>query len=367
MSKCKICRTVNISHFLFTVNGQFCNRTCYSSKLSSYIKEGNAIKNKLNEPIKSVLGVCKVCACEVLFVQKHKNVLGVLTQNQRRQYTSASKMSLELLTDGYVILNRDMWQIGWSGGFLEFPIDHLPPVIMANKNRIQTIKDKAAKGNNIARRFMPLKIDAKPITNIPKGEQMQSKKQKCDVNDGTLHKHQQSVCNQLSRITNCDIYYAYVAMKEREILAQEWKNGSDERNIDDYILSFQDHADLSICTAILKQMGMGVMFRGYDPVKKKGVTDHQISHADNKSGNWVVIIPLSDDYTINVWKHTHLVIKDNDMVRNAHIPTLTRQSTLLHLNRGQVLLFHPNLWHSGGVSSEKTLRTQRSNSCKQST
>jgi len=68
---------------------------------------------------------------------------------------------------------------------------------------------------------MPLKIDAKPINNIQKEEQTQSKKQKCDVKDGTLHKHQQSVCNQLSRITNCDIYYAHVALKEREILAQE--------------------------------------------------------------------------------------------------------------------------------------------------
>ena len=91
------------------------------------------------------------------------------------------------------------------GGFLEFPIDELPPVIMANKNRIQTIKDKAAKGNNIVCRFMPLKINVTPITNIQKGEKTQSKKQKCDVEDGNLQKHQQSVCNQLSRITNCDI------------------------------------------------------------------------------------------------------------------------------------------------------------------
>ena len=97
---------------------------------------------------------------------------------------------------------------------------------------------------------------------------------------------------------------------------------------------------------------MGVMFRGYDPVKKKGVTDHQISHAHDKGGNWVVIIPLSDNYTINVWKHTHLVIKDNDMVRNQQIPTLTKQSKLLHLKEGQVLIFHPNLCHSGGISSE---------------
>jgi len=248
-------------------------------------------------------------------------------------------MSLALLIDGYVVLDRDMWQIGWSGGFLEFPIEDLPPVIEANKNRIQTIKDKTAKGNNIARRFMPLKIDAKPVTSNPKREHTQSKKQKCDVNDGSLHKHQQSVCNQLSCITNCDIYYAHVAMKEREILAQEWKNGSDDRNINDYILSPQNHADLSICTAILKQIGMGVMFRGYDPLKKKGVTDHQISHADDKGGNWVVIIPLSDNYTINVWKHTHLVIKDNDMIRNVQIPTLTKQSKLLHLKEGQVLIF----------------------------
>ena len=66
----------------------------------------------------------------------------------------------------------------------------------------------------------------------------------------------------------------------------------------------------------------------------------------------MVIIPLSDNYTINVWKHTHLVIKDNDMVRNQQIPTLTKQSKLLHLKEGQVLIFHPNLSHSGGISSE---------------
>jgi len=45
------------------------------------------------------------------------------------------------------------------------------------------------------------------------------------------------------------------------------------------------------------------------------------------------------------------------MVQNAHIPTLTRQSTLLHLNRGHVLISHPNLCHSGGVSLEKPLQT----------
>ena len=45
------------------------------------------------------------------------------------------------------------------------------------------------------------------------------------------------------------------------------------------------------------------------------------------------------------------------MVQNAHIPTLTRQSTLFHLNRGHVLISHPNLCHSGGVSSEKLLQT----------
>ena len=143
-------------------------------------------------------------------------------------------------------------------------------------------------------------------------------------------------------------------MKEREQLARAWRGGSDDRPIDAYILSSQDHTELSICTATLEQMGMGVMFRGYDPVKEKGVTNHQISHADDKGGNWVVIIPLSDDYTINVWQHTHLVIKDRAMV-HAHIPTLTKQSTLLHLNKGQVLIFHPNLCHSGGVSSKKPL------------
>ena len=92
------------------------------------------------------------------------------------------------------------------------------------------------------------------------------------------------------------------------MLAHAWKSGSDDRPIDAYILSPQDHTDLSICTAILKHMGMGVVFRGYDPVKEKGVTDHQINHADNKGVNWVVIMTLSDNYTINVWQHTHLVI-----------------------------------------------------------
>ena len=133
-------------------------------------------------------------------------------------------------------------------------------------------------------------------------------------------------------------------MKERKILAHTWKKCSDDRSIDEYTLSQKDHADLSTCTAILKQMGMWVMFHGYDPVKEKGVTKHQISHADDKGRNRVVTIPFSDNYTINVWQHTHLGIKNNDMVRNAQLPTLTRQSTLLHLNRGEVLIFHPNLW-----------------------
>ena len=145
---------------------ELCNRTCYSSKLSSHCKDEHVINNKRNEPIKLVLAVCKVCAYQVLFEHKHNNVLGVLTMNQRRQYTSDSKKSLALLTDEYVVLDRNMWQRGWSGFSLEFPNDELPPVIMANKNRIQTIKDKTARGNNIARQFMPLKIDAKPITNL---------------------------------------------------------------------------------------------------------------------------------------------------------------------------------------------------------
>jgi len=103
---------------------------------------------------------------------------------------------------------------------------------------------------------MPLKIDTKPIINIQDGEKSKSKKQKCDVKDGNLQKHQQSGCHQLSRITNCDIYYACVTMKERERLAHTWKKGSDDRSTDDHILSQKDHADLSTCTAILKQMGI---------------------------------------------------------------------------------------------------------------
>jgi len=42
-------------------------------------------------------------------------------------------------------------------------------------------------------------------------------------------------------------------------------------------------------------------------------------------------------------------------VSKKRIPTLTKQSTLLSLNRGQVLIFHPNLCHSGGNSSKLPL------------
>ena len=62
----------------------------------------------------------------MLFEHKHNNVLGVLTMNQRRQYTSDSKKSLALLTDEYVVLDRNMWQRGWSDFSLEFPNDELP-------------------------------------------------------------------------------------------------------------------------------------------------------------------------------------------------------------------------------------------------
>ena len=140
-------------------------------------------------------------------------------------------------------------------GFSNFQLMNAPPIFMANKNRIQTIKDDTARGNNITRRFMPLKIDTKPIINIQDGEKS-TKEQKCNIKDGNLKKHKQPLCHQLSRITNCNIYYAYVAMKEREILAHTWKKCSDDRSIDEYTLSQKDHADLSTCTAILKQMGM---------------------------------------------------------------------------------------------------------------
>jgi len=114
-----------------------------------------------------------------------------------------------------------------------------------------------------------------------------------------FRKHQEALCHQLTLFTNCDIHYSKIALQEREQLAHTWKAGDpNNRDIDAFILSTQDKERISLPTVVLQKMG--VMIRGYDPNKGRGVKKHQISHADDKGGNWVVIIPITDRYTLNV-------------------------------------------------------------------
>ena len=130
---------------------------------------------------------------------------------------------MDLLIDRFVVIDRDNWQRGQNGGFLDFPDEALPETILANKYRIQTIKDDTARGTNIAHRFMNLKIDAFGSCTSKEECSSRKKQNKCVIFDGNLRKHQQAVCSQLSGITNCDIFYASLAVKEREKLSIVWK------------------------------------------------------------------------------------------------------------------------------------------------
>jgi hypothetical protein len=109
----------------------------------------------------------------------------------------------------------------------------------------------------------------------------------------------------------------------------------------------QEHAKrlLAVPTTI-KPMHFAVLWR------MNGLSSIQKVHGDGGPGNYHAVVPFTCDYEINVHPGTHLLHATYaDAKKDKYYTTPTTMKTL-HLQPGNMLLFHANIGHCGGRSSK---------------
>ena len=80
------------------------------------------------------------------------------------------------------------------------------------------------------------------------------------------------------------------------------------------------------------------------------VTKPQRTHADTDAGNYHLVLPLSEQYEIEMFPGTHLIIDRMKGGQDRNRVT-RKEKKVLHLKRGQLLICCSNIAHCGGRSS----------------
>ena len=81
-----------------------------------------------------------------------------------------------------------------------------------------------------------------------------------------------------------------------------------------------------------------------------GVNKYQSPHADDESGPFSMVEPLSNRYTIKIWPYSHLLFTTREFCYDRTKFSLTGGGVVPTLMFGDKLIFHSNLIHCGEPS-----------------
>ena len=292
---------------MFLSEGEFLKRTSIDEK---FLKE-TSIGKKLSTlaGIKKMMGqmsMCQKCCKEFLTDKDSSDLfLGYLTRKEHEEYRRYAKKAETLHSRGYLIVDR--------GDFCEcnFPLRHFLRVCYNNRSKIETLPNGPNKKDRSRKRaWMPFR------ENWGEGGVVEFKKT-----------HRQKLANQMTKIISPDIGFGRRAMQNRYNLlpTAKWKPSEDEKNWQAFSIK-----------------GEAALWRGL------GLQHYQSPHADAHAGAFNIIETLTNNYGIKVWAGSHFLPFWDKNKR----PTVHGIGSNIYINVGQIIVFHSNLIHCGGMSCQ---------------
>ena len=135
------------------------------------------------------------------------------------------------------------------------------------------------------------------------------------------------LAEQMTKIISPDIFFGRRAMINRNKLIKrlEFKLNDEYQNRQAFTIK-----------------GEAALWRGL------GLVTYQAPHADAHAGLFNMIEALTNYYAIKVWRWSHFLPFWDKNNR----PTVHGSGTIVTINMGQILVFHSNLVHCGGMSCQ---------------
>ena len=226
------------------------------------------------------------------------NVVGYLTNMERKDYVKDAKRSWEYKMNGYIVFNKNEWY-AMDQLFMEWP-KGLKELLEENKS-VEDLKVLGTRGaDHGTRRWIKIK-----------------------EREGTVFSY---------NFIHPDIYWGRVAAYKRVKLNLKVPEACQElrENISEG----------------LKTVSCSVLYRG------EGTDMDQLPHGDGEPGHHHGVLPATPGYKIHVYPGTHLLHKSFREAKNGLYKVNRRLRKTLTLEQGQVLIFHSSLGHAGASSNE---------------
>lgn len=307
LSKCLNCNASS-SFIGFVVSGKFCNRTSVPNGAPSenqsypwFIKKNSGRK----------ICLCKECGVK-LSGDGRSNIVGFLSEREYTQYIKDATLCKRLHTNGYLVLEQEDWKSKWLLG--DFGLDHLKECFSQKKRpKISNLKDHEAvidgKRTTGTRRWASWEGDTNFLEKIFSASGAPS----LPLAD--------------SSIIHADASHAFQARKNYLKHSSD-KPGDTTLEQAEQTIEVVDFACLWRC---------------------EHIEEVQRIHADTDAGHYHLVMPLSKQpYEIEVYNSTHgFTVRSAQPDDNVVMPSWKQ---VLHLERGQILIFCSNLAHCGGRS-----------------
>jgi len=289
---------------MFLAKGMFLRRTFIDEQLSANLpstcQKLASLKNMTGQ-----IALCQPC-CETLLRGKESSdhFLGYLTKKENTEYRKYARNAEKLHSDGYLVVDRRDF------GGCNFPLDQFPQVCNSSKGNIETLPNGGFDRTN-KRSWMLFKANW--------GSAQNAELQKL---------HRKKLADQMTKIISPDIFFGRRAMENRFKLlkAAKFKLNDNYQNWQAFAIKGE--------AALWRALGLG---------------NYQSPHADAHAGSFNMIEALTNHYAIKVWRWSHfLPFWDRN-----NRPTVHGSGKVVTINSGQILVFHSNLIHCGGMSCQK--------------